>query len=216
MGSEMCIRDSYITLDNVAFEKSGIFSIGLDSHFSGGLLQNNEDFNYGNLVYGWKDLAKTSYGTKLIFKNEVRIYDWKKLEDVDSSTLITIDGNASIFDKLKFDVASMIKTLSQKDGFNNILYNDASHKDFVHGGIAYFGGGKNYNVIDFDQSYVSLADYKDYIISLDDVGQDLLKIAAGDHPFLFKLFDSTSAKFTPVIQDELFSNGTQYDFIINQ
>ncbi len=207
---------NYITLDNVAFEKSGIFSIGLDSHFSGGLLQNNEDFNYGNLVYGWKDLAKTSYGTKLIFKNEVRIYDWKKLEDVDSSTLITIDGNASIFDKLKFDVASMIKTLSQKDGFNNILYNDASHKDFVHGGIAYFGGGKNYNVIDFDQSYVSIADYKDYIISLDDVGQDLLKIAAGDHPFLFKLFDSTSAKFTPVIQDELFSNGTQYDFIINQ
>lgn len=210
---------NFVTLDNVSFEKSGIFSIGLDSHFSGGLLHQGSDFNYGDLVYGWHKLAKTSYGTKLILKNEVRIYDWKNLDKVDSSTLIEVELSENIpnnpFEKLKFDVASMVKILSQKEGFNNVLckYNNA---DYVHGGIAYFGGGKNYNVVDFAESYIGLADFKDYIIALKDVGQDILKIAAGDHPFLFKLFDSTSTNFTPAIQNEIFSSGKQYDFILKR
>lgn len=206
--------NTYLTLDNVALEKSGIFSIALDSHFAGPALAGGflED-----VLIGWKDLAKTSYGAKLILKNTVNIYDWKPLANVKSDTLIEVTGNNETLNGFRFDVAKMVESIANNPAFKNILYNDANYKDYVHGGIAYFGGGLNYNVVD-------RSEYKGYTlhgyqIGLDDVStgngtfDQVLPLAAGNTDFYFLLCDTTNITFTPVIQDKLYSDGGAYDFI---
>lgn len=204
---------NYVTLNNIAFENSGIFSIGMDSHFSGPVLHNANDFGQWNdLITGWYDLAKTSYGTKLILKNDVRIYDWKPLDKVDSSTLIDVIGKG-FFEGLLFDVKELLSYLSTNPNFSNITYNDNTHKDYVHGGIAYFGGGKNYNILEYDSSYKGLGSYVNYLVTLSDVGKTILEVAAGSEPFYFYLYDQTSS-FSPVEQEKLYNNGAQYDFIL--
>ena len=212
---------TYVTLSNVAFRNSGIFSIGLDSHFSGPALAGGTDFT--DMLPYWNDLAKTSYGAKLIMDNTVNIYDWKELKKVDSSTLISTDIDSSDKDNLmngfRLDVAKMVKSISDKPGFSDILYNDDTYKDYVHGGIAFFGGGYNYDVIEYGTNYNSYKLYG-YKVGLDEVNtgsdilQQVLPLAAGDTDFYFLLCDSKTLAFTPKVQDELINSGEAYDFII--
>lgn len=217
---------TYVTLSNVALEHCGIFSIGLDSHFAGPALMGVGGFaglaGKGNLLEHWHDLAKTSYGAKLILDNTVRIYDWKPLDTVDSSTLIDVnvpEGSNSILAGLKFDVAALVAQLATSgSGYEDILYNDDTYKNYVHGGIAFFGGGYNYDVVEFGPNYDSFM-LQAYQIGLDDVSSavgaigEALVNAAGNTDFYFLLCDSTTATFTPRVQDNLIASGEAYKFI---
>lgn len=210
---------TYVKLSNVALYQSGIFSIGLDSHFAGSALAGTSDYNSsqaGILTY-WHDLAKTSYGAKLILDNTVNIYDWKPLNMVDSSTLIEVVGDA--FSALKFDVAGMVKYIASQPGFTDILYNDETYQDYVHGGIAFFGGGYNYDVITYLDNYNSFKLYG-YQIGLDDVASQsgnlfgqILPAAAGNTDFYFLLCDKNTITFTPHRQQELIDSGEAWSFL---
>ena len=223
---------TYLTLDNVALQQCGIFSIGLDSHFAGPALNGGGKFsNMANsILKDWHNMAKTSYGAKLILANKVNIYDWKLLEDVDSSTLIEQAFNegavgdselGEILKTFKFDVRELVETISQKDGYKDIVYQN----EYVHGGIAFFGGGLNYDVIEKTDSYLASSNYDltGYQIGLDDAINDTddavegvfksaLIEAAGNTDFYFYLCDSKSG-FTPNRQEELINSGNAYDFI---
>lgn len=223
---------TYLTLDNVALQQCGIFSIGLDSHFAGPALNGGGKFVgiAEGILKDWKNMAKTSYGAKLILANKVNIYDWKLLEDVDSSTLIEQAFNegavgdselGQILKTFKFDVRELVETISQKDGYKDIVYQNK----YVHGGIAFFGGGLNYDVIEKTDSYLASSNYDltGYQIGLDDAINDTddavegvfksaLIEAAGNTDFYFYLCDSKSG-FTPNRQEELINNGSAYDFI---
>ena len=218
---------TYVNVKNSAFKDCGIFSIGIDSHFSGALLADgSSDQILGGkfadiLGPGWKDLAKTSYGSKLTFDGDVRIYDWKNLDNVDSSTLIEILGNNSLFNSLLFDVKFMVSELADPENFDgkfqNIVYRDTvENKTYVHGGIAFFGGGKNYGVfeaINTDKSFVNLSGYE---ISFADIKRTELQMAAGDEEFYFLLCDATALNFTPAIQNNLIASGDAYEFVYNK
>ena len=218
---------TYVTLNNVALEHCGIFSIGLDSHFAGPALMGIGAFagmgSEGGLLEYWKNLAKTSYGAKLMLENTVRIYDWKPLDSVDSSTLIDVNlpagSEESILAGLRFDVAALVRELATPgSGYEDILYNDGNYKDYVHGGIAFFGGGYNYDIVEYGPNYNSYTLY-DYQIGLDDVSSavgamgEALIAAAGNTDFYFLLCNSTSAAFTPRVQDALIASGEAYKFI---
>lgn len=202
---------TFVNVSSTAFRNSGIFSVGIDSHFSGTALADGSGFVSG-MLDGWYNLAKTSYGAKLTFEDEVRIYDWKDLANVDSSTLIDmqkIDAD-SPFATLKFDVREMVEKISLDSRFSTIL---TPHKgsSYVHGGIAIFGGGKNYGV--FEQKGATAYGLLGYEISLTDVGKDYLKLAAGEQSFYFMLHNSTST-FSPAMQDAYLStDGNAYGFI---
>ena len=202
--------NTFVTVKNSVFKDTGIFAIGMDSHFAGAALNNGRGLGathptFQKYLGDWYDLAKTSYGAKLRFEGEVELYNWKDLDDVDSSSLITIDG-VSGFD-MELKLKEMVELASKQDVFKNIL-TPHKEKDYVHAGIAFFGGGKNYSVFD-SEAEISLGRYE---VSLDVVNQKILKIAAGNEDFYFFIYDRTSP-FTPKMQEEKLADKSAYECI---
>ena len=218
--SQKAIYDSkyiktFVNIKNSVLKTCGIFSIGMDSHFSGALLADgSSDRVLGGkfkdiLGDAWHDLAKTSYGAKLIFDGDVRIYDWKDLDTVDSSTLIEIIGNNSLFQSLELKINDMVAKISELEGYENVVYRE-NGKIYAHGGIAFFGGGKNYGVFEEKNIEDSFAQLNGYQISLGDCGRIELNMAAGDEEFYFLLHDATNKTFTPKHQDEILKTEEAY------
>ena len=202
--------NTFVTVKNSVFKDTGIFAIGMDSHFAGAALHNGRGLgavnpNFEKYLGKWYDLAKTSYGAKLYFEGEVELYNWKDLEDIDSSTLIKIEG-VSAFD-MELNLKGMVELASQKEAYKNIL-TPHKEKQYVHAGIAFFGGGKNYSIFDSEQE-ISLGRYE---VSLDIVNQTILKIAAGNEDFYFFIYDKTSS-FTPKMQEEKLADKSAYECI---
>ncbi len=213
---EQLFIKTFVNVKNSVFTDAGIFAIGVDSHFSGVYLaQGNEMFNggaYGALVKDWHDLAKTSYGAKLTFEGEVRMYNWKDLDEVDSSTLIEIVGDSAFANQLNFDVGAMVKGIADDENFKNIVY-EKDGKKYVHAGIAFFGGGKNYGVFEFKNTEpTQFSQLVGYEIGLEDVDMGFLAAAAGREKFYFLLHDSTT-QFLPEAQDAFLESENAYDCI---
>jgi len=200
---------TFVNVKNSVFKDAGIFAIGLDAHFSGPALANGQKY-LGDLLKDWKNLAKTSYGVKLTFEDEVKLYNWKNIDDVDSSTLIEVLGETR-FSDIKFDLADMVKTASENENFKNLIVKDEdSNINYVHAGIAFFGGGKNYSVFEGDmEKYL----FNGYEVSLNDVGKSMLQAAAGDESFYFLINDSTTLNFLPKDQEEILNSKDAYSCI---
>ena len=201
--------NTFVSFENCVFEDAGIFAIGLDSHFAGVALQKGSDFlqsQGGGLLDSWYNLAKTSYGVKLTFKDDVRLYNWKNLSDIDSSTLIENnltknDTEISMFLNLNINVKALVDSASTLPAYSNIV-DTVDGVKYAHAGIAFFGGGKNYSVFEnlLDKNAFD-AQYSTYEVSLSDLtdengeSQGYLSIAAGEEPFYFFIFNANS-KFT--------------------
>lgn len=199
---------TFVNIKNSVLKDSGLFCIGIDSHFAGDALADGSGFA-GGLIESWHDLAKTSYGAKLTFIGDVRMYDWKKITNIDSSTLIEVVGNSS-FSDLAFDIREMIDLLAtntENPHLNDIVYRDGK-SEYVHGGIAFFGGGKNYGV--FESQDYTFKNLNGYEVKLADVGKIQLQLAAGSESFYFMLNDSTTQGFLPKDQDALIASGLAY------
>ncbi len=206
--------NTFVTVKNTVFKDTGIFAIGMDSHFAGPMLHDGQSAagifgpNAARYVEDWYDLAKTSYGAKLTFEGEVELYNWKNVEDVDSSTLIELKG-ATVFDSMELNIQEMIAKASEFKDYENIL-TPHKEKSYVHAGIAFFGGGKNYSVFDSTNDIVDMLGR--YEVDLGTVGRPELKAAAGEEDFYFFIYDKNST-FTPEMQDRKLADKTAYDCI---
>ena len=196
--------NTYVVFENVVFEDAGIFAIGMDSHFAGPLL-NGQTHTYGEeLLKGWNNLAKTSYGAKVTFEEDVRIYNWKPIDEVKSDTLIESNVEGLGLPDMTFDISSIIKetVADQQNTYKNLLYN-YDGVDYVHGGIAFFGGGKNYGVVENNITAANaLGEFSIYETRLANVGKDTLEYAAGTEYFYFMVYDAVS-DFTYLDQENL-------------
>ncbi|MBE5735452.1 MAG: hypothetical protein E7361_03310 [Clostridiales bacterium] len=203
---------TFVNLKDSILERSGLFCIGIDTHFAGKALADAS--NYSGFAEGfnnWKDLAKTSYGAKLNLIGDVRMYDWKDISLIDSSTLI--EGGADFHIEgfggdLSFNIAEMLTSLAN-NGYNTIVYqSNAGGKSttYVHGGIVLFGGGKNYGVIEkkdmMDHQEYGFDKLNEYEISLSEVDKGFLEMAAGSEKFYFVMYGSNS-QFSPVDQENI-------------
>ena len=202
---------TFVHVKDSVFKDAGIFAVGIDSHFAGKALHDGGSYGsiLGTSAGHWKNLAKTSYGAKLTFEGDVRLYNWKRVDEIDSSTLLDNRlPETSMWKDLRFDVHQMISKISEKENFGDIVtkYKD---EDYVHAGIAFFGGGKNYGV--FENSGLSEV-LVNYTVSLDDVGHSMLKTAAGEESFYFMLCDATSS-FSPQKQEEMLNSDDAYSCI---
>ena len=110
----------------------------------------------------------------------------------------------------------MVKAISTTNSaFSNILVKDTvegEETSYVHGGIAFFGGGKNYGV--FETINYSFHELSGYYIGLEQVGQSALNYAAGNEKFYFLLHDATTINFLPKKQAEILASGGAYDFVL--
>lgn len=210
---------THLTLENCALYNSGLFSVGFESSFAGPMLDGFWNFTY------WDDIGGTSYSAVLKLVGDVRMYDWKSLDTVDSSTLIEVAGDAgSSADFLRLDVSAMLNRVCTYGGdeYKDIIYT-ADGSQYVHGGIAMYGGGKNYGMVDLSEftgevpeeyhvnlSVLALGEGDDDGIFADQAR--MLPLAAGTQDFRFFMYDATST-FGYAAQREAFANGTAFSYI---
>lgn len=188
-----------VTLKDSVLSTSGLFSVGMESHFSGGMLDMpTMGFSY---LKGWDGLAATSYPACLRLVGEVILDDWKELSQVDSSTLIEVNlqDNQQSLSWLELNIPEMLREMCKLPGNENIV-SEINGKEYVHGGIAFYGGGKNYSILDLNgYTFESMNQYLVNIgvlansqdSELHTQGQ-LLPLAAGAEDFRFVMFDATS------------------------
>lgn len=174
-----------LTIKNCVLHTSGLFSIGLESSFAGPALDGGRFNSWNFAEQGWVDIAGTSYPTMLNLEGDVRIYDWKKLSNIDTSILI--DG-----DLLDFNLAQMIENVYNQGTFTEII-TEVDGTKYAHGGIVMYGGGKNYALI--NNNLTNSSDLGNYTISLDSLNNSLtsvLKYASGKEDFRVLMYGKNS------------------------
>ena len=186
--------NTYVVFENVVFEDAGIFSIALDAHFAGEALHNGSGYLDG-VLEGWYGLAKTSYGAKVTLKDDVRLYSWKDIETVDSSTLLENNlGSDNAFSIIEFNIREILEAyIATNPAYSNIIYKYGG-KNYIHAGIAFFGGGKNYSVVENALTSNEIVGYlQEYEVTFKDLGDKAyFATAAGNDSFYFLIYNSLS------------------------
>lgn len=184
-----------VTLKNSVLETSGLFSVGMETHFSG-------EFLLGDTITTWKDCAATSYASALRIVGDVKMLDWKNLSNVDSSTLIEVTGDANPW--LSMNVAEMMKEVAKvKSECRDIILN-VGGTEYVHGGIAFYGGGYNYSYLDLTRANDETKQFGVYDVNIEVLRNSkdenirnqgkMLPMAAGAGDFRFYLYNNKSSR----------------------
>ncbi len=183
-----------VTLKNSVLDTSGLFSVGMETHFSG-------EFLYGGITT-WEGCAATSYASALRIVGDVKMLDWKNLSNVDSSTLIEVTGEANPW--LSMNVAEMMKEVAKvKKECRDIILN-VGGTEYVHGGIAFYGGGYNYSYLDLTEANDETKQFGVYDVNIsvlensekENIKQqgEMLPRAAGKGDFRFYLYNNKSSR----------------------
>lgn len=208
-----------VTLKNSVLETSGLFSVGMETHFSGEVL-----YGEGNAISipEWKGCAATSYASALRLVGDVKMLDWKNLSNVDSSTLIEVTGDANPW--LSMNVAEMMKEVArqQPKECGDIILN-VGGTEYVHGGIAFYGGGYNYSYLDLTRANDETKQFGVYNVNIDVLADsenekikqqgEMLPLAAGKGDFRFYLYNNKSSRNLSW-QENIKNQGNQGENII--
>lgn len=204
-----------VTLKNSVLETSGLFSVGMETHFSG-------EFLYDGFSETWKGCAATSYASALRIVGDVKMLDWKNLSNVDSSTLIEVTGDANPL--LSMNVAEMMKEVArqQPKECGDIILN-VGGTEYVHGGIAFYGGGYNYSYLDLTRANDETKQFGVYNVNIDVLADsenekikqqgEMLPLAAGKGDFRFYLYNNKSSRNLSW-QENIKNQGNQGENII--
>lgn len=203
-----------VTLKNSVLETSGLFSVGMETHFSG-------EFLLGDTITTWKDCAATSYASALRIVGDVKMLDWKNLSNVDSSTLIEVTGDAN--DWLSMNVAEMMKEVAKVDKKCRDIILNVGGTEYVHGGIAFYGGGYNYSYLDLTRANDETKQFGVYDVNISVLENSkdeniqkqgkMLPMAAGAGDFRFYLYNNKSSRNLSW-QENIKNQGNQGDNII--
>ena len=184
-----------VTLKNSVLETSGLFSVGMETHFSG-------EFLLGGTITNWEGCAATSYASALRIVGDVKMLDWKNLSNVDSSTFIEVTGDANPW--LSMNVAEMMKEVAKvKEECRDIILN-VGGTEYVHGGIAFYGGGYNYSYLDLTEANDETKQFGVYDVNISVLENSkdenirnqgkMLPQAAGAGDFRFYLYNNKSSR----------------------
>ena len=203
-----------VTLKNSVLETSGLFSVGMETHFSG-------EFLLGDTITTWKDCAATSYASALRIVGDVKMLDWKNLSNVDSSTLIEVTGDAN--DWLSMNVAEMMKEVAKVDKKCRDIILNVGGTEYVHGGIAFYGGGYNYSYLDLTEANDETKQFGVYDVNISVLENSkdenirnqgkMLPMAAGAGDFRFYLYNNKSSRNLSW-QENIKNQGNQGENII--
>lgn len=203
-----------VTLKNSVLETSGLFSVGMETHFSG-------EFLLGGTITTWEDCAATSYASALRLVGDVKMLDWKNLSNVDSSTLIEVTGEANPW--LSMNVAAMMKEVAKVNTACSDIILKVGETEYVHGGIAFYGGGYNYSYLDLTRANDETKQFGVYDVNIsvlqnsenENIRQQgkMLPSAAGAGDFRFYLYNNKSSRNLSW-QENIKNQGNQGENII--
>lgn len=203
-----------VTLKNSVLDTSGLFSVGMETHFSGGML-------YDGFSETWKGCAATSYASALRIVGDVKMLDWKNLSNVDSSTLIEVTGDANQL--LSMNVAEMMKEVAKVEEKCRDIILNVGGTEYVHGGIAFYGGGYNYSYLDLTRANDETKQFGVYDVNIGVLENSkdenirnqgkTLPLAAGEGDFRFYLYNNKSSRNLSW-QKNIENQGNQGDNII--
>ncbi len=215
-----------LTLRDSVLETSGLFCVGVESNFSGSLLYEGaatltgDGATYAKITETWRKSGGTSYASVLRLEGDVRTYDWKDVSKVDSSTLIEPVGKGVLSELMKFDIAAMLKEVDGHEEYANLLYK-TDGMNYVHGGIAFYGGGRNYSqiVLNLDGSLnelkhisINIGQFSGTSNAVVSRQAQLLPLAAGTHDFNFFMYTADGQNsYEKQLADT--ANGTKYDSV---
>lgn len=184
-----------VTLKNSVLETSGLFSVGMETHFSG-------EFLLGGTITTWEGCAATSYASALRIVGDVKMLDWKNLSNVDSSTLIEVTGDANPW--LSMNVAEMMKEVAKVEEKCRDIILNVGGTEYVHGGIAFYGGGYNYSYLDLSRANDETKQFGVYDVNISVLENSkdenirnqgkMLPLAAGAGDFRFYLYNNKSSR----------------------
>lgn len=187
----------------------------METHFSG-------EFLLGGTITTWEGCAATSYASALRIVGDVKMLDWKNLSNVDSSTLIEVTGDANPW--LSMNVAEMMKEVArqQPKECGDIILN-VGGTEYVHGGIAFYGGGYNYSYLDLTRANDETKQFGVYNVNIDVLADsenekikqqgEMLPLAAGKGDFRFYLYNNKSSRNLSW-QENIKNQGNQGENII--
>ena len=203
-----------VTLKNSVLETSGLFSVGMETHFSG-------EFLLGGTITTWEGCAATSYASALRIVGDVKMLDWKNLSNVDSSTLIEVTGDANPW--LSMNVAEMMKEVAKVEEKCRDIILNVGGTEYVHGGIAFYGGGYNYSYLDLTEANDETKQFGVYDVNISVLENSkyeniqkqgkMLPMAAGAGDFRFYLYNNKSSRNLSW-QESIKNQGNQGENII--
>lgn len=190
-----------LTVKDSVLEKSGLFSIGVETNFAGDFLRPE---NGGAAIFpgikNWQNSGGTSYAAVVRLVGDVRLYDWKPINLLNSDTLIESPSGGTLDGWLNLDIRSMIDFVYGSDPDYSELIDDRGSDRYVHGGIAFYGGGRNYSQLDLDDFGREKPNLFNVNISVlansDDIDMqnrgNILPKAAGTRDFNFYMYGKSS------------------------
>ncbi|MCH5159710.1 MAG: Ig-like domain-containing protein [Clostridiales bacterium] len=215
-----------VTLKNSVLETSGLFAIGIESNFAGDFLYGGAGDNDLKALIGdsWQHSGGTSFASVLNLVGDVRIYDWKDLSLVDSSTLIESPAEGVLSGWLKLDISGMINYVVESNPLAyGQLITPVTDKQYVHGGIAVYGGGRNYSQVVLDGLNAELNDFTHVNINIKQLADSpdenlsrqgtLLPYAAGTNDFNFFMYTADCNNNYGKQQSDI-QNGVKYSGVV--
>ncbi len=230
------IYASEVIVEDVLFDDSGLFSIGLETEFNGPFLYNGGSQTLVSTLGGMlqsdipNKIGGTSLPSKVTIKGKTKFYDWKKYTDIDTTSLIeeriSVFASSALGQDIElsiddfFPMKPILKDMCKSKGY---IYTK-DNEEYINTIIAYYGGGLNNSIVIkeienaentfSDDIYVDLLTNIDkYVASIDGGRIDsLIKILSKCVLFAagfepFKFI--TNGKVTQNVDPELFNENPQ-------
>ena len=130
----------------------------------------------------------------------MRFYDWKTIEGLDSTTLIS--GSNHLVKFYIRDIIQKVGTDESRPDFCGKIIREYNGKAYVHGGVAFYGGGQNVSVLDLSE-YAGYSFLPTLEVDLTDPAfgypnaENILTLSAGYGPFRFYMYPNSNAAITP-------------------
>ena len=147
-----------VTLDGALFDDSGLFSIGLESEFNGPFLYNGGSLSVINVLeslnsYIPDKLGGTSLPSKIVLKGNTKFYDWKDINDIDTTSLIeeristltssVLDVDIDLTIDQFFPIKPILKDICNSKKFTY----KKEDNEFINTMVAFYGGGINKSLV---------------------------------------------------------------------
>ena len=230
------IYASEVIVEDVLFDDSGLFSIGLETEFNGPFLYNGGSQTLASTLGGMlqsdipNKIGGTSLPSEVTIKGKTKFYDWKKYTDIDTTSLIeeriSVFASSVLGQDIElsiddfFPMKPILKDMCKSKGY---IYTK-DNEEYINTIIAYYGGGLNNSIVMkeienaentfSDDIYVDLLTNIDkYVASIDGGRVDsLIKILSKCVLFAagFESFKFiTNGKVTQNVDPELFNENPQ-------